>query len=240
MGDNCGVESVLAVMAHPDDVDFWASGTVALWVGAGVRVSYLVVTGGGAGGFEPTAPRPGMAARRREEQRAAAAALGVHDVRFLHGFHDGAVAATEPLVRAVTRAIREVRPDLVLGPSPERAWHDIRLSHPDHLATGEATARAVYPFARNPFAFPELAAEGLEAFEVRELWLQGDPRPDHAVDVTAVWGRRQAALAAHASQHPDLPAALARAEREATAVASKWGLPPGALAEEFRRVPIPD
>jgi LmbE family N-acetylglucosaminyl deacetylase len=227
-------------MAHPDDVDFWASGTVAGWVAEGRAVTYLLVTGGGAGGFEADADRGGMVGRRRAEQRRAAAILGVADVRFLDGFEDGAVAPTDALVEAVVRAIREVRPDLVLTQSPTRAWHDIRLSHPDHLATGEAASRAVYPFARNPFAFPQLARAGLGAFEVRELWLQGDPEPNHAVDVTDRWEQRQAALAAHASQHPDAAAALERATREAAATAARWGLPPGRLAEEFRRVPIPD
>jgi LmbE family N-acetylglucosaminyl deacetylase len=234
------VNKVLAVMAHPDDVDFWAAGTVALWTAAGAEVVYLLVTGGDAGGFEDGAARRDMAGRRREEQRRAATELGVRDVRFLEGFADGHVRVAEDLVREITRAIRDTRPDLLLTQSPSRAWHDIRLSHPDHLATGEATARAVYPFARNPFAFPELAAAGLPAFTVRELWLQGDPNPDHAVEVTDVWDRRARALAAHASQHPDLVAALARARREARATAQKWGLPGDALAEEFKRIPIPD
>jgi LmbE family N-acetylglucosaminyl deacetylase len=227
-------------MAHPDDVDFWAAGTVALWVRDGWEVTYLVVTSGDAGGFDQAAARGEMPERRRQEQRRAAEALGVTDVRFLEGFHDGAVTVTENLVRGIVQAIREVQPTLVLAQSPERTWRDIRLSHPDHLAVGEATARAVYPFARNPFAFPELAAGGLEAFEVRELWLAGDPAPDHAVDVTSVWDQRRAALLAHASQHPDPGGAARRAEREAEAVAAGFGLGPGALAEEFKRVLIPD
>jgi LmbE family N-acetylglucosaminyl deacetylase len=238
------VKHVLVVMAHPDDVDFWAAGTVALWVRSGVQVTYLLVTSGDAGGFDPTpgntaGGRPAaMATRRRDEQQRAAEALGVHDVRFLDGFRDGQVTVSDRLVKPITRTIREVRPNLVLAPSPERTWTDIRLSHPDHLAVGEATARAVYPFARNPFAFPDLAE--LPAFEVRELWLQGDPRPDHAVDVTSVWEERMAALMAHTSQHPDPGNAAGRAVREAEAVAAKWGLPAGHRAEEFRRIAIPD
>jgi LmbE family N-acetylglucosaminyl deacetylase len=227
-------------MAHPDDVDFWAAGTVAVWVRDGWEVAYLIVTAGDAGGFEHDAARAAVPERRRREQRQAAAILGVSEVRFLEGFHDGRVTAGENLVRAIVQAIRRVRPDRVLTQSPERTWRDIRLSHPDHLAVGEAAARAVYPFARNPFAFPELAAAGLESFEVRELWLQGDPAPDLAVDVTAVWDRREAALLAHESQHPDPAAAALRARREAQAVAARFGLAGGALAEEFKRVPIPD
>jgi LmbE family N-acetylglucosaminyl deacetylase len=233
-------------MAHPDDVDFWAAGSVARWVRSGTSVTYLLVTSGDAGGFEPSPNglaagddrAVAMTARRRTEQQRAAAALGVSDVRFLEGFRDGHVTADDQLIKLIAQTIREVRPSLVLAPSPERTWTDIRLSHPDHLAVGEATARAVYPFARNPFAYPDLA--NLPAFEVRELWLQGDPRPDHVVDVTAVWDQRMAALMAHTSQHPDPVVAIQRAEREAEAVAAKWALPPGRRAEEFRRIAIPD
>jgi LmbE family N-acetylglucosaminyl deacetylase len=234
------VRKILAVMAHPDDIDFWASGAVALWTDSGAAVTYLIVTAGGAGGFEDGSRRGDMAQRRQTEQAEAAACLGVQDVRFLDGYADGSVVVSPELVGAIVRVIRQVRPDLVLTQSPSRVWHDIRLSHPDHLATGEATAQAVYPFARNPFAFPSLASQGLDAFEVRELWLQGDPAPDHAVDVSEVWPRCQAALAAHRSQHPDLPAALARAAAQASATAERWGLPTGHLAEEFKRVLIPN
>jgi LmbE family N-acetylglucosaminyl deacetylase len=227
-------------MAHPDDADFWAAGTIALWVRDGWAVTYLIATSGDAGGFEPGRANDAMAERRRGEQRRAAAILGVSDVRFLDGFGDGEVRVDGELVGGIVRVIRQTKPDLVLAQSPTRTWGDIRLSHPDHLAVGEAVARAVYPFARNPFAFPELAAAGLEAFEVRELWLVGDPAPDHAVDVTAVWDKRQAALLAHASQHPDPAAADARSRREAAQAAQDFGLPPGRLAESFRRVAIPD
>ncbi|MDR0626040.1 MAG: PIG-L family deacetylase [Bifidobacteriaceae bacterium] len=234
------MKTALVIMAHPDDADFWAAGTISLWVRDRWTVTLLLVTSGDAGGFEPGADRPAMAARRRDEQREAAAILGVGSVRFLDGFSDGHVRPDEALVRALVTAIRQVKPDLVLSQSPERTWTDIRLSHPDHLAVGEATARAVYPFARNPFAFPELAAAGLEAFAVRELWLQGDPSPNHAVDVTTVWPQREAALLAHASQHPDPGAAADRAFREAALVAQRFGLPADRLAEEFKRVIIPD
>jgi LmbE family N-acetylglucosaminyl deacetylase len=231
---------ILVVMAHPDDVDFWAAGTVATWVQAGAAVTYALVTGGDAGGFDPVAPRDTLADQRRQEQRRAAARLGVTDIRFFEGFLDGEVKAEAALIREICRVIRQVRPHRVLAQSPTRAWHDIRLSHPDHLAVGEAVAQAVYPFARNPFAFPELAAAGLAAFEVRELWLQGDPAPNHTVDVTAVWEQREAALMEHVSQHPDPAHARARLRQEAAAVAAAAGLPAGRYAEDFRVIPIPE
>jgi LmbE family N-acetylglucosaminyl deacetylase len=135
-----------------------------------------------------------MGPLRQAEQRAAAKELGVSDVRFL-GYPDGRLELTLDLRRDISRVIRQVRPQRVLTSSPERWWDRIGASHPDHMTVGESTLRAVYPDARNPFAFPELLADdGLEAWTVSEVWLNGSPRADHAVDVTDVLARKWAAL----------------------------------------------
>jgi LmbE family N-acetylglucosaminyl deacetylase len=226
------VSRVLCVFAHPDDVDFGAAGTVAGWVSAGIEVSYLLVTRGDAGGFDGT-PREQMPAIREAEQRASAAVLGVTDVTFLDGYRDGTVTASIELRRDITRAIRRVRPDRVLTSSPLRRWERIAgPSHPDHLAVGEATTCAIYPDARNEFAFPELMAEGLKPWVVREVWYQQGPSPDHAVDVTDVFDTKLAALRAHASQvsHVDMPAMVRQRLAQSAAAA---GLPDGRLAETF-------
>jgi LmbE family N-acetylglucosaminyl deacetylase len=226
------VSRVLCVFAHPDDVDFGAAGTVAGWVSAGIEVSYLLVTRGDAGGFDDT-PRDQVPAIREAEQRAAAAVLGVTDVTFLDGYGDGTITPTLELRKEITRAIRRVRPDRVLTSSPLRRWERMAgPSHPDHLAVGEATTCAIYPDARNEFAFPELLAEGLKPWVVREVWYQQGPSPDHAVDVTDVFDIKVAALREHASQisHIDLAGVLRqRLAQSALAV----GLPEGRLAETF-------
>jgi len=153
-----------------------------------------------AGGFDDT-PRSEMPALREAEQRAAAAEVGVSDVRFLDGYADGLLEVSQALVRDIVRVIRQVRPHRVLTSSPERWWERLGASHPDHMAAGEATVRAVYPAARNPFAFPELLAdEALEAWTVPELWLMADEKSDHAVDITETFSRKVAALKAHVSQ----------------------------------------
>jgi LmbE family N-acetylglucosaminyl deacetylase len=226
------VSRVLCVFAHPDDVDFGAAGTVAGWVSAGIEVSYLLVTRGDAGGFDDT-PRDQVPAIREAEQRAAAAVLGVTDVTFLDGYGDGTVTPSLELRKEITRAIRRVRPDRVLTSSPLRRWERMAgPSHPDHLAVGEATTCAIYPDARNEFAFPELLAEGLKPWVVREVWYQQGPSPDHAVDVTDVFDIKVAALREHASQisHIDLAGVL-RQRLIQSALAA--GLPEGRLAETF-------
>lgn len=226
------VDRVLCVFAHPDDVDFGAAGTIARWVDEGLDVAYLLVTRGDAGGFDDT-PREDMPALREAEQRAAAAAVGVKQIKFLDGYADGTVTPTLSLRREITAEIRRHRPDRVLTNSPLRRWDRIAgPSHPDHLAVGEATTCAVYPDSRNPFAFPDLAAAGLEPWHVREMWFIGGPDPDHGVDITETFDRKMAALQAHITQtsHMDLE----RVMRERLAVAAAGaGLPADRLAEVF-------
>ena len=157
---------MLAIAAHPDDLDFSAAGTIAGWTGAGLEVVYCIVTDGDAGGFDESFPRTEMAPLRRAEQTAAADCVGVHDLRFL-GYPDGQVEATLGLRRDLARVIRQVRPDRVLCPSPERNYNRIGIGHPDHRAVGSAALDAVYPDARNPFTFRELVTdEGLAAWVV--------------------------------------------------------------------------
>jgi LmbE family N-acetylglucosaminyl deacetylase len=231
--DDREVERVLVVTAHPDDVDFGAGGTVATWTGAGLAVTYCVCTDGQAGGFDRGVARERIPEIRRAEQVAAGACLGVDDVRFL-GHVDGELEASRDLVRQLVRVIRQVRPQRMLVQSPERWWDRIGASHPDHLAAGEAAVRALYPFARNPFAFPELLDEGLEDWTVSELWLMAAPGPNHWVDVTDAVDRKMAAILAHESQHPDVDR-VGRMVREWMAGnAVNAGLAPGRLAEAFR------
>jgi LmbE family N-acetylglucosaminyl deacetylase len=228
------ISRVLAITAHPDDVDFSAAGTVARWTEAGLEVVYCIVTDGDAGGFDEDFPRAEMPALRRAEQVAAAKCVGVHDVRFL-GYPDGRVEATLDLRRDLARVIRQVRPDRVLSPSPERSYVRIGIGHPDHRAVGAAALDAVYPDARNPFAFPELRErESLAAWTVREVWIAGGPDPNHYVDVTGTYRRKLAALRAHESQTGHMPDLAERIRTRLAMMAQQAGLPDGSLAEGFQ------
>ena len=232
--DDGEITRILAITAHPDDVDFAAAGTVARWTGAGIGVTYCVVTSGDAGGFDETFPRAEMSALRQAEQLAAAKCVGVHDVRFL-GYPDGRVEATLALRLDLARVIRQVRPDRVLCPSPERNYARAGVSHPDHRAVGSAALDAVYPDARNPFAFPELRdREALDPWTVREVWIAGGPEPDHYVDVTDTFPQKIAALHAHASQVGHRGDLAERIRAQLALAARRGGLPDGRLAESFR------
>jgi LmbE family N-acetylglucosaminyl deacetylase len=228
------VERVLVVVAHPDDVDFGAAGTIATFTDAGLEVSYCIVTDGDAGGFDPDVPRSEIGGIRQQEQRAAAKAVGVEDVVFL-GYPDGQLEVSLGLRRDITRVIRQKRPQRILLQSPERNWERIYASHPDHLAAGEAAMCAVYPDARNPFTHLELAEEGLEAWTVGEVWVMstGD-KANRYIDVTDVFARKIAALRAHESQTGHMDDLEDRLRMWLTLNATAAGYPEGQLAEAFR------
>jgi LmbE family N-acetylglucosaminyl deacetylase len=228
---NDDVERVLMVAAHPDDVDFSAAGSVAAWTDAGIGVTYCLCTDGQAGGFDASTPRTEIAKIRREEQTNAAKIVGVTDLRFL-GRMDGELGATQELVRDITAVIRDVCPHRVIMHSPERDWTRIGRSHPDHLAAGDAAIRAIYPAARNPFAFPELLEQGLQPWTVQQTWLVGHPEVNQYIDVTDTFDRKLAAILAHVSQHPDPDAIEPRMRGFMTAYAEIAGWP-GRLAEGF-------
>ena len=231
------VERALVVVAHPDDLDFGAAGTIASWTDAGIEVSYCICTDGDAGGFDPDVPRSEIAGIRQAEQRAAAKEVGVEDVVFL-GYPDGRLMVSVELRRDISRVIRQRRPQRLMMQSPERNWDRIYSSHPDHLAAGEAAIAAVYPDARNPFAHLDLAAEGHEAWTVGEVWVMagGSGIATRYVDVTDTFERKLSALRAHVSQtaHMDDLEGMLRGWLGANAVAA--GLPDGRLAEGFRVV----
>jgi LmbE family N-acetylglucosaminyl deacetylase len=230
-------QRALAVIAHPDDAEFWAGGTIAGWTAAGVEVSYLVLTDGEAGGFDPSVPRAEIPRIRRAEQQKAAAVLGVRDVCFLGRSEGHLLATSRELHVELVRAIRRVRPQRIITWSPEWNWQRFRSCHPDHLATGTLTLHAVYPDAGNPFALADLCEqEGLQPWTVDEIWLINSPQVNHYVDVTDAFDRKVTAVRAHESQtsHRDDLAAYLRERVAANTTAA--GLPDGRLAEAFQVV----
>jgi LmbE family N-acetylglucosaminyl deacetylase len=227
------IKRVLVVMAHPDDCDFGAGGTIAQWTSQGIEVSYCIITNGDQGGEESGIPVEEMAKVRQQEQRDAGRALGVTEITYLN-YRDGWLMPSIELRKEIVKAIRIAKPDRMVVQSPERNWERIYSSHPDHLAAGETAIQAVYPDARNPFAFPELKAAGLEPWRVREVWITGSPTPNHFVDITETFSKKMAALHAHVSQtaHNKELENMVRSWGERNAEAN--GLAQGRVAEIFK------
>mgnify|MGYP006283334789 FL=1 len=229
------IKRILVVMAHPDDCDFGAGGTIAYWTAKGIHVSYCIITNGDQGGEESGIPLEEMPKVRQKEQRDAGRALGVADIQFLN-YRDGWLTPTIELRKDIVREIRRAKPDRMVIQSPERNWDRIGASHPDHLAAGETAIQAVYPDARNPFAFTDLRAEGFEPWRVREVWVTGSPNPNHFVDITDTFDKKMAALHAHVSQtaHNKELENMVRGWGERNAASQ--GLPAGRIAEIFKIV----
>lgn len=230
------IERALVITAHPDDVDFGAAGTVANLTDAGVEVTYCLATDGQAGGYDESISRPRMAAIRREEQTKAAAEVGVTDLVFL-GHVDGEVVFDLELRHAMSRVIRQVRPQVVITQSPTINITSVYGSHADHVATGQAAWTAVYPDARNPFAHPELLTSGLEPWSVDEIWIMFGTgsvgEPVDVVDITSQIDRKIRALRCHESQHRDPDGMEERVREWWGAMAVEAGLPEGSYAERF-------
>ena len=230
------IERVLVVNAHPDDSDFGASGTIAQWVKKGIQVSYVLCTNGDQGGEASTYSKEEMPAVRQREQREAGLAIGVTDITFLN-YVDGHLEPTIALRKDIVRQIRRVRPDRIICQSPERNWERIGASHPDHLAAGEATIQAVYPDARNPFAFTDLLDnEGLQPWRVKEVWMSGFSTPNHFVDITDTFDLKIKALKAHASQVSHIDDLETMIREWGQRNAGIGGLPEGRIAESFKIV----
>jgi LmbE family N-acetylglucosaminyl deacetylase len=191
---------VLVIVAHPDDVEFGAAGSIARWTDQGAHVTYCMVTDGAAGSNDPDVDLSELARTRQAEQCEAAEIVGVHDVRFL-SHADGTLQHTLELRRDLTRLIREVKPDRVVVQDPTTVFFEDRyINHPDHRAAGEAAIYAVFPSAETRPIFPELIEEGFEPHHVKELYLTLTTRPDTYIDISATIDRKTKSLLAHRSQ----------------------------------------
>jgi LmbE family N-acetylglucosaminyl deacetylase len=194
-----GFASAMVLFAHPDDAEFFCGGTVARWVREGCEVHYVCVTDGSAGSNDPGTSREQMRPIREREMRAAAEILGVASVTFL-GELDGFLEVTPETRKKVTREVRRLRPDVIVAPDPSRLWYGSGyVNHSDHKAAGELALRAVMPDAPTRVLFRELEDEGLEPFEVPNLYLATEDA-DTFVDITDTLPIKLKALLAHESQ----------------------------------------
>jgi LmbE family N-acetylglucosaminyl deacetylase len=219
---------IMAIAAHPDDIESWCAATLAQAIDRGASVRLLLVTSGEAGSADPQATVAMVAAQREAEAREAAAHLGIREVAFLR-YSDGDVHNTRALRIDLVTWIRRWRPAVVFTHDPEHPWPPY-LSHPDHRNVGRATLDAVYPLARDRLAFPEHEQQGLLPHVVREVWLFASVVADSYVDIADGFARKLAARLAHRSQTPE-PAALRESwRRRAAHIGEPVGL---ALAEAF-------
>jgi LmbE family N-acetylglucosaminyl deacetylase len=185
----------LVLTAHPDDAEFLAGGTMAKMCAMGWDVTLCVATSGDKGTRDPSMRRQELAAIREAEQRAAAQVLGLSRVVFW-GYPDGFLFETAELRGQVVRAIRTLKPDVVI------TWDGYRpgFNHHDHRVIGRVARDALYPAAHDPHYFSELAAEGIEPHRTGELLLAATDEPDYHIDIADYLDTKVDAVLCHTSQ----------------------------------------
>jgi LmbE family N-acetylglucosaminyl deacetylase len=175
-------ERALAVVAHPDDLEYGAASAVARWTSQGKHVIYLLVTRGEAG-IDSMSPEQ-VGPLREAEERRGARLVGVDAVEFLD-YRDGTVEYGLPLRRDITRAIRRHCPDILITLNYHLTWNGTVLNMADHRAVGLAVLDAARD-GGNRWIFRELLEEGLDPWDrVRMVCFSGSPHPTHAVDVSS-------------------------------------------------------
>jgi LmbE family N-acetylglucosaminyl deacetylase len=188
-------DRLLAVVAHPDDLEYGAASAIARWTTAGKWVGYVIASSGEAGMDDIEPERASDI--RRAEQVASAAVVGVDDVRFLD-HPDGAIDYGLPLRRDITRMIRQTKPDLLLTVTERLTWGNHQLNQVDHRNVALATLDAAKD-AGNRWIFRELSDEGLEPHTgVSAVLTIGSSEPTHGVDVTDWLKHGVASLRCHA------------------------------------------
>ncbi len=191
----------LGVAAHPDDLDFGASGTFAKWAREGASCYYLICTNGCKGSDDPGMTEQKLIRIRREEQRAAGKVLGLKDVFFLD-HNDTELVADLALKKEIVRYIRKLKPDVVVTTDPTFVYSSKRgfVNHTDHRAAGLAAMDAVYPMARDRLTFKELEKEGLKPHKVKTLYFINFEGGEETVDISKVIDTKIKALLCHKSQ----------------------------------------
>jgi len=226
---------VLGIAAHPDDLDVGAGGTLAHFASQGAEVHYLILTDGGKGSDDPSMTSAQLTAIRHSEQQTALEIIGGKSITFLD-YPDGELEVTMELKKHIVKAIRSIKPDVVITMDPTVIYSAANgiINHPDHRAAGQATLDAVFPLARDRLTFPELLIDGFEPHKTATILLVNFNDSNFAVDITNTFDPKMNALKAHVSQFGDLEnSTWVRSMAEAQGQKAGY-----ALAESFVRIDI--
>lgn len=196
---------VLAIGAHPDDIEFGCGATMAKLSSQGAKLYFVVCTDGNRGSRQTKIEKLELIKNRREEQLNAAKILGALEVFFLEE-EDGNLIADINFKEKIVRMIRKLKPDMIFTHDPSwfyrinqtngKAW----VNHTDHRSCGEAVLDAVYPLARDLQSFPDHVQEGLDPHIVPEAYLFNFSDPKFFFDVTGFENQKINSILAHKSQ----------------------------------------
>ena len=228
---------VMIIVAHPDDAEFMAAGTMAKWARQGSEIYYVLCTSGDKGTSDPNVKPEELAAIRESEQKAAAMVVGATDVVFLR-YPDGSLQNTLDLRKDLVRQIRRYKPDVVICQDPTNRFGENNINHPDHRAAGDTALDAVFPSARDYHVYPDLIAEGLMPHKTLEVYM-GAQGSNATVweDISDTIDTKIAALQQHKSQVGDDPDRLTsmaeRIKQRAAELGATHAIP---YAEGFRYI----
>jgi len=233
---------ILAVGAHPDDMEFGASGTVAKWIEEGHTGYYLICTDGSRGSSDPKMTHKRLAEIRRKEQKAACKILGIKKAFFLNHI-DTQLVADLTLKEEIVRVIRRLRPNTVITMDPTfyfsvnmMGWNCGFVNHTDHRAASLATMDACFPLSRDRLTFQNLEKEGLKPHRVEELLLVSFEKKDFIINITKTFDKKLKALSLHKSQFDNFKEIEKRVKRRA----QFWGKGKGyKFAENFICIQLP-
>ncbi len=195
---------ILAVAAHPDDLEFCAAGTILEMTKQGATAYYVVLTDGSKGSEDAHLSPEELTKTRQSEQRKAAKLLGVKQVFFLD-FIDGELEVSHDTRKALVKIIRQIKPNIVICWDPTLVYDENigAINHPDHRASGQITLDSVFPFARNSRTYPDLLKDGHQPHSVEEVLLINFTKQNFYIDITESIDTKLKALACHQSQHDD-------------------------------------
>lgn len=227
---------VLGVAAHPDDLDFGASASMAKFAADGADVYYLILTDGSKGSDDRSLTSKELVKIRQEEQRAALLVIGGKGITFLN-YPDGELEVGIELKRDIARQIRNLKPDVVVTMDPTILYSVRRgfINLTDHRAAGQATIDAVFPLARDHLTFPELLDEGFEPHKVKTLLLTNFDHQNYWVDVSETLDKKWQALKSHASQIKNIDGVRENFTKLAEEAGKKAGYK---YAEGFMRIDL--
>jgi len=207
-------KTILAIGAHPDDIEFGCGGTMAKLAAEGANLHFVVVTDGNRGSRQHEVEKQALIASRKQEQAAAAKVLGATEVIFLDE-EDGNLIADISLKEKIVRVVRKIKPDAIFTHDPDWFYRinddgTTTINHNDHRACGIAVIDTVYPLARDLQSFPEHADEGLTPHITPELYLWTFDRQGYAFDISDHLDTKIDSIKAHQSQIDEPEAMAAR------------------------------
>lgn len=208
MVNNIKKKVILVITAHPDDLEFGCSGTVAKFAKEGYEIFSLIITDGSKGSHILKLNSAKLVKVREEEAKKSADILGIKDVFFLK-FKDGEIENTLNLRKEIVKIIRKVKPYIVFGFDPTGFnFENPYRSHRDHRVAAETVFDAVYPAAGNISFFPELIKQKYLPHQIEEIWFFAAEKPNRIIDISQTIQLKIKALLQYASQVD--PAAIAK------------------------------